>query len=204
MATAIFDRIRVIDVDTHISEPPDVFTDRVSKKWGDLVPHVVHDAKSGKDFWAIGSRFVMPTAVAAVAGYPKLLPDFPDTLADAIPGAYDARARLAHMDREGIYAQVLYPNLGGFGSGGFLRLKQPELMLECVRAYNDFLIEWCSVGPERLIPVCALPFWDVAQATREIERCAATGHKAVLFGSQPDAFGQPKLPDRHWDPIWAA
>ena len=46
------------------------------------------------------------------------------------------------MDREGIRAQVLYPNVGGFGSGRFLELKEPELMLECVRAYNDFLIDW--------------------------------------------------------------
>lgn len=204
MAPGLFDRIRVIDVDTHISEPPGVWTERVSKKWGDRVPHVVHDAKSGKDFWAIGSRYLMPTAVAAVAGYDKLLPDFPNTLADAVPGAYDAHARLAHMDREKIFAQVLYPNLGGFGSGGFLRLKEPELMLECVRAYNDFLIDWCSADAGRLIPVCALPFWDVAACAREIQRCAKTGHKAVLFGSQPDSFGQPKLPDPHWDPIWAA
>jgi predicted TIM-barrel fold metal-dependent hydrolase len=108
------------------------------------------------------------------------------------------------MDREKIFAQVLYPNLGGFGSGGFLRLKEPELMLECVRAYNDFLIDWCSADAGRLIPVCALPFWDVAACVAEIQRCAQTGHKAVLFGSQPDCFGQPKLPDPHWDPLWAA
>ena len=39
MAT-IFDRYPVIDVDTHVSEPPDVWTSRVSGKWGDRVPHV--------------------------------------------------------------------------------------------------------------------------------------------------------------------
>jgi predicted TIM-barrel fold metal-dependent hydrolase len=26
----------------------------------------------------------------------------------------------------------------------------------------------------------------------------------VLFGGQPQSFGQPALADRHWDPIWAA
>ncbi len=201
----LFDRYRVIDVDTHISEPHDVWTSRVSKKWGDLVPHVVRDPEgSGKDFWAIGDDLLQATAIAAVAEFDGLLPDHPDTLADAVPAAYDAKARLEHMDREGIYAQVLYPNVGGFGSGRFLDLKEPELMLECVRAYNDFLIDWCSADPKRLIPIMATPFWDVKASVREIERCARTGHRGVLFGSQPQAFGEPRLTDPHWDPIWAA
>ncbi len=36
----IFDRYKVIDVDTHVTEPADVWTSRVSAKWGDRVPHV--------------------------------------------------------------------------------------------------------------------------------------------------------------------
>jgi predicted TIM-barrel fold metal-dependent hydrolase len=202
---ALFDRYRVIDVDTHVSEPPDVWTARVSKKWGDLVPHVIRDPQGGpKDWWAVGDRLLMPVGVAAMAEFDGLLPDHPATLADAVPAAWDARARLAHLDREGLYAQVLYPNVGGFGSGGFLALEQPELMLECVRAYNDFLIEWCSADPARLLPIMATPFWDVPASVVEIERCAARGHRGVLFGSQPQAFGQPRLTDRHWDPVFAA
>ena len=51
----IFDRYQVVDTDTHISEPPDVWTARVSSKWGDLVPHVVRDPNGGpKDWWCIG------------------------------------------------------------------------------------------------------------------------------------------------------
>ena len=108
------------------------------------------------------------------------------------------------MDEEGIRAQVLYPNVGGFGSGRFLKLGEPELMLDCVRAYNDFLIEWTSEDPNRLIPIMATPFWDVDATVAEIERCAPLGHKGVLCCSQPDDFGQPSLRTRHWDPVWAA
>ncbi len=77
-------------------------------------------------------------------------------------------------------------------------------MLECVRAYNDFLAEWCSADPERLIPVMASPFWDVDAWVREIGRCALLGHKAVLACAQPQAWGEPLLADRHWDPVWSA
>ena len=99
---------------------------------------------------------------------------------------------------------VLYPNLGGFGSGGFLRLGEPELMLECVTAYNDFLVDWASADLNRLLPVMALPFWDVEASVKEIQRSAAKGHRAVLFGSRPETFGEPPLAHKHWDPIWAA
>jgi predicted TIM-barrel fold metal-dependent hydrolase len=124
---------------------------------------------------------------------------------DDIPAAsHDAKARLQLMDEEDIYAMVLYPNLGGFGSGGFIKLKEPELMLECVQAYNDFLVDWSSADPNRLLPVMALPFWDVEASVKEIERSAAKGHRAVLFGSRPEAFGELPLAHKHWDPVWAA
>jgi predicted TIM-barrel fold metal-dependent hydrolase len=166
------------------------------------VPHVKR--RGGTDLWHIGDKPIMPTGIGAMAGFDGLIPEFPKTLDEAVPAAYDPKARLEHMDREGIHAQVLYPNVGGFGSARFLDLAEPALMLECVQAYNDFLTEWCSVDPSRLVPIMATPFWDVDAALKEIERCAGTGHKGVLFGAQPQDFGQPHLVDRHWDPIWAA
>ncbi len=49
------------------------------------------------------------------------------------PGAYDANARLKYMDEMGIWAMVMYPNVGGFGAQQFLKLNDPELMLTCVQ-----------------------------------------------------------------------
>jgi hypothetical protein len=43
-----------IDADSHIIEPEDLFTSRVSAKWGDLVPHVRFDAEHEEDVWYIG------------------------------------------------------------------------------------------------------------------------------------------------------
>jgi predicted TIM-barrel fold metal-dependent hydrolase len=202
MSTDLFERHRVIDVDTHLTEPPDLWTSRVSSRWGSLVPHV--ERRQGEDLWVIGEKVVLKPGIATMAGFDGTVPEHPLTYDEFPAGAWQAEARLAHMDREAIYAQVLYPNLGGFGSQGFLRLKEPELMLACVRAYNDFLTEWTAPAPNRLLAVTALPFWDVAASVREIERCAALGHRAVLFPSQPHDFGQPALSSGHWDPVFAA
>lgn len=58
----------VIDVDTHIIEPPDLWTSRVSvEKWGDAVPHVVADPQSGVDLWVTGSTVLQPAAIASRA-----------------------------------------------------------------------------------------------------------------------------------------
>ncbi len=198
----LFDRHRVIDVDSHVSEPADVWTSRVASKWGDAIPHI--ENHEGKDVWCLGGEPLLPVGMTALAGYDGTLPDCPDTMEDIPAGAHLAEDRLAYLDQEGIDAQVLYPNVGGFGSTAFLKLKEPELMLECVRAYNDFLVEWASADPKRLIPVMATPFWDVEASVAEIERCAANGHRGVLFGSQPTDFGEPHLASTHWDPIWAA
>ncbi len=201
MANRIFDRIRAIDTDTHITEPADLWTSRVStKKWGDSVPNVKRVA--GRDVWFIGDKPCGSPGYTTMAGFNGSVPDAPKGYDDIPASSFDAHERLKHMDAEGIYAQVLYPNVGGFGSGGFLQLKEPELMLECVRAYNDFLIEWCSADPSRLVPVAAMPFWDVDECVKETERAVGMGHKAVLACSQPEAWGEPVLASKHWDPFW--
>ena len=196
--------IPIIDSDTHVTEPADLWTSRVASKWGDRIPHVKWDAESQTEVWFIGDQNLGPAAASASYGWKDNWPSVPPTLADAHPASYDAAERLKVMDASGIYAEVLYPNVGGFGSTVFLKSKDPELVLECVRAYNDFLIDWIQPAPERFVPVAALPFWDVPASVKEIERAASIGHRAVLFSGAPHEHGMPYLADRHWDPIWVA
>ena len=54
MPADLFERHRVIDVDTHLTEPPDVWTARVSSKWGDAVPHI--ERVGNEDVWMAGGN----------------------------------------------------------------------------------------------------------------------------------------------------
>ncbi len=193
----------IIDADAHLTEPPDVWTERVPSRYLDQVPHVVR-GDDGKDNWVLEGEPFYTIGATATAGWPEPFPDWPKTYEDCHPAAYDASARLAYMDEVGIWAQVLYPNVAGFGSQRFLRLRDDELKLICVRAYNDFLRDWASADPDRLITVMTTPFWDLDAAVAEIERCAATGHRGLLFTGEPWRFGLPHLGDHHWDRLWAA
>ena len=203
MATDLFDRFAVIDVDTHLTEPPDVWTARTPRSLHDKVPHI--ERVDGRDVWMCDGRRLGAPGYYSMAGHDGIIPlSIPDTFDDIDPSMYDPQARLEHMDREGIRAQVLYPNVGGFGNGYFLGLGDWELVAKCVRAYNDFLTDWTSVDPDRLVAVTALPFWDVDFTVAEIERCAEAGHRAVNFCNQPQDYDEPPIGHRHWDPVWAA
>ena len=202
MTEKMFNRYKVIDVDTHITEPAGVWTDRVASKWGNKVPHIRRI--EGRDMWFIGDTPAGGPGFYTMAGHDDTYPNVPMGYDDIPKASFDADARLALMDEEDIHGMVLYPNLGVFGSGGFLRLEEPALMLECVQAYNDFLVDWSSADSNRLLPVMALPFWDVEESVKEIQRSAAKGHRAVLFGSRPESFGAPPLAHTYWDPVWAA
>ena len=55
MGTAIKD-IPIIDVDTHVIEPYDLWTSRLASKWGDKAPQVRWDDTAQEDAWFIGGE----------------------------------------------------------------------------------------------------------------------------------------------------
>jgi len=192
----------LIDADSHVTEPPDVWTARVPSKFRGDVPYVEH--LDGMDTWVLQGKRLGPVGVTAPAGWPDFPAGYPPRFEDCHPAAADAHARLRYMDEAGIWAQVLYPNVGGFGSENFLALGDDLLKRLCVRSYNDFLLEWCAADPSRLLPVMATPFWDVRETVAEIERVAARGARGILFTGEPQCYGLPILGDPHWDPLWSA
>jgi predicted TIM-barrel fold metal-dependent hydrolase len=197
--------IRVIDTDTHIMEPADLWTSRISvKKWGDLVPHVKPDPVTGEEFWYFGDEKVWGAGRSAMAGWKEFPPSHPRGFHEVPANTIDPAERLHLMDDYGIWAQVLYPNVAGFGAGRYLGIREPELMLQCVQAYNDYLAEWGKYAPGRYIPVMALPFWDLDASIQEMERSAANGHRGIIFGSELEMYGVEPLLSPHWDRLWAA
>ena len=203
--TALAEKFRVIDTDTHIVEPYDLWTSRISTtKWGEKVPHVKHVKDEGEDFWFFNGERLGPAAGTSMAGWHEHAPKHPKTWNEVDPHSSDADLRLKKMDEYGIWAQVLYPNVAGFGAGQYLGLEDPELMLLCVQAYNDWIAEWASADRRRLLPQMALPFWDIELSVKEMDRATKLGHRGVIMGGQPEFFGQPKLTDPYWDPLWAS
>src|SRR3974390_2723472 len=173
----VYERYAVADVDSHIIEPPDLWTSRLSPRWGDLVPHVKYHERRGEDLWYVGDKKLYGVGAFAQAGWKEFPPSHPASLAEALPAAVDPKARLAYLDEHGIYYQLLYCNILGFHSHVFLTEMDPRLATECVQAYNDWLSEFASADPRRLIPMMMLPFWDIDASMREMRRAHEMGHK---------------------------
>jgi uncharacterized protein len=197
------EKYAVADVDSHVIEPPDLWTSRLPRRWADLAPHVAYDEKLGEDRWYVGDRRMFGVGAYAQGGYGEWPPAHPRSIQQVHPGGYDPKARLENMDRVGVYYQLLYGNILGFHSHAFLDMDR-EFSNDCVRAYNDFQTEFCSADPVRLIPLTMLPFWDVEASLKEIYRCRELGHRGIVFGAEFEKIGLPRLSDMHWDPLFRA
>jgi uncharacterized protein len=193
--------IRIIDCDTHVSEPIDLWTSRIGRKWGDKAPRTVRDEQD-REFWMIGDKRLVGSGQLATAGWPATAPAYPPSLDKADPASWEPNHRLQRMDEYGLYAQVLYPNILAFYMPVFFKEVDLELTLDCVRAYNDFLVDFCSTDTKRLIPLMMLPFWDVDLSIEEMKRCERNGHRGIVFANRFDRIGLPELWNEHWTPIF--
>lgn len=196
-------QIRVVDADTHLTEPPDLWTARLPTRFRDDAPAVRYHEPTSTWRWVIGDRWCSLVGNYSLAGWPELPPSCPPTLDDANPACYDAAARVAHMDDYGVYAQVLYPNVIAFEGHAFMALADEALKLACVRTYNDYQAEFASVAPERFVCLAMLPFWDLDESIRELRRCDALGHRGVVWAATFEKHGLPTFSDPHWDPLYA-
>jgi predicted TIM-barrel fold metal-dependent hydrolase len=220
---------RIISVDDHVVEPPDLWTSRVPARFSDRVPRIVRqkirfvgdgaggtgavgwvedDAGDWCDVWHyddLVSPFMM---LSAAVGFEEL--GFSVTTFDQIrPGAWIQAERLADMAANHTDAAVCFPNtLPRFCGQAFYERADRELAGLCVTAYNDWMIdEWCAGDAKgRLIPLTMVPLWDPEAAAAEIRRCAAKGSHAVTFPENPHPLGLPSIHDkaRFWDPFFQA
>src|SRR5438270_5959713 len=148
----IVDRIPVIDADSHLTETPGVWVDRLPKRYLDIAPRVV-TTRSGREVWLIGDKMVQGAAATSAAGGAEYWPDYPKTLAEVDPAAYDANARATRLDEYGIRAQVLYPNLLAFNLFEFFEVGDEAFRLACIQAYNDYQTEFSAAAPGRFVPI---------------------------------------------------
>lgn len=197
---SLTDRVQVIDVDSHLTEPPDLWTERLPKRFGSQVPHVRFDEKLGMERWYVGDRRLPAVGAHSYAGWTEYPPSPPPTMAEVDPASWDPKQRAARMREYGISRQLLYPNLLGFYGNVFAEL-EPELAFGIVSAYNDYQSWFAEEGDDLFVPLTCLPYWDTGAAVTELERCHAMGHRGLVLGLDYSRVGVPPLRDPYWAPV---
>ncbi|MCD9624857.1 amidohydrolase family protein [Rhabdothermincola salaria] len=213
---------RIISVDDHVVEPPNLWLDRLPAKYQDRAPRVVREKvrmslvggytfETGVpdgvecDVWYYDDLKYPFTRLSAAVGA-EVVKNEPTTFDQIRKGCYDQEARLADMDANHVEASICFPNiLPRFCGQTFLERDDKELALLCVKAYNDWMIEeWCAgPGKDRLIPLTMIPLWDVDLAVAEVRRCADLGSHNITFSENPVPLGLPSVHSGHWDPLFA-
>lgn len=219
---------KIISVDDHVVEPPNVWQDRLPKKYADVAPRIVRAPVGSITF--VGGKFTPVVGnpgdgpdvdwwfyedlrrpllrLDASVGYDRDEVDLRAvTYDDMRPGAWQVGPRLEDMDANWIEASLCFPTFPRFCGQTFLEAKDRELAELCVRAYNDWMIEeWSAPSGGRLIPLTIVPLWDAERAAAEVRRSADRGVRAVCFSEIPPFLGLPSIHDesRFWDPFFAA
>jgi predicted TIM-barrel fold metal-dependent hydrolase len=107
---------------------------------------------------------------------------------------------LDHVDKS-----LAFPTFPRFCGQTFYEAKDRETALECVYAYNNWMIEeWCGDSGGRLLPLQIIPLWDAELAAAEVRRNSARGCHAVCFSEIPTHLGLPSIHSGAWDPFFAA
>jgi predicted TIM-barrel fold metal-dependent hydrolase len=212
--TGALEGLKVVDADTHISEWRDLWTSRVPASMKTKVPHVVKD-DNGIEMWMFNDDDLLhrPAGASSVIRKDGTKQTFWElsswdiqsgmSLDDVAAGSYDVDERLKVMDAMGVYAQIAYPNIAGFGANRLAQIEDKDLALQIVSIYNDAVGEFQANSKGRVFPMMLVPFWDVQAAAKEVERCATElDLRGITMCSEPQAGGLPDLLDEHWNPLW--
>src|SRR5438445_176730 len=200
----------VVDVDSHVYEPPMIWEDYVAREERPAVRAAFwHEVDAGGlETTILNGR---PVRALERSGIPRRACWRPGMTIDSIgalepdvrhpvcPGAADAGERLRDMDAMGIDRAFLFPTLF---AEHFPLVENPDAARVLARAYNDWLLDFASADPRRLLPVAILPLQSASFAVAEAERVERRGCKAAFI--RP-SFLQGRFPSHPpYQPVWKA
>ena len=121
-----------ISVDDHVQEVPNLWIDRLKKKFGDRVPHLA-TTKDGSEQWFLDGQLLLDGRTARAGALMADRNEDPKRWADVPGPAFTPTERLKAMDAAGIDYSVLYPTVAGLAGETFGRLQDSELEIACVQ-----------------------------------------------------------------------
>jgi len=195
------DRYLVISSDTHAGPPAQRYREYLDPKYLDAF-----DADQELHLQMVAAR-------RQVAQADNFEADWEEETGDGGKKAsWDSTARNEELDREGIVAEVIFPDADVLGGGASAPFDaglassgdlDGELVMAGARAHNRWLAELCSESPERRCGVATVPILhDVDEALNEITRIANDGFRALMI---PTLWGsKPAYNDPCYDRVWAA
>jgi predicted TIM-barrel fold metal-dependent hydrolase len=184
--------------DSHFLEPADL--------WHQIMPKALADRMPRTEMISEDEERVTVDGKSFTRSLPKIMKVKGETgetiteMSHRPAGARDPRLRLADLDGEGIWAEVMYQSIGLWSA----LIEDPQLIREAAHAENEWLVsEIQAIAPDRLVPAALMPMLDPHDAVAELVHAAEIGlHLVSLPTGNPP--GTRDWNDESWDPLWAA
>jgi uncharacterized protein len=202
----IFEGIKIVDCDTHFTEPADLWTSHAPAGMKDKMPRV--ERIDNADQWFVGDRHFGSIGGNVIAkDRNKLLGRLAFQNYDQIdPGSYEVAPRLAAMDAMGVWGQICFQNGGVTQVGSLLGLNDEPLAIAITEIYNDACKERMDASDGRINCMGTLPYWDKDIMNREMRRIADLGLKGITLPDRPERIDSSSGyvgPDGKISPFWA-
>jgi predicted TIM-barrel fold metal-dependent hydrolase len=200
-----------ISADSHIVEPPDLFTSRITGRLNESAPRVI--IKDGVEWWTADGDVALPVFFPARAGdrfempsktrddYSPVPPghDRSTFASDVRVGAYRPEEWLRDNAEDGVLGGVISPSMTIM----FLSMiRDHELMNAVGRAYSDWALEFASDHPGRMRVLGLLNLDDIDAAVAELTRLKEKGAAGALIAVKPPEDRPYSGEEYH--PLWAA
>ena len=180
----------LISADSHVQEPLDLWTTHLP----------AHLRAAGPRVEARGEAWCILVEDTVVRRLPSLAsPTGEDRAATLFSrGASDPDTRLRDLDTDGVWGDVIYPNLAFFCC---FHIRRPELQVAVARLYNDWVADQFIGASDRFAPIALLPILDLDASLLELARVRRRGFRGVLLPAHIDAR---PYNDPVYERLWAA
>ncbi len=186
----LFEGIKIVDCDTHFTEPKDLWTANAPAGLKDKMPHVRRIDNA--DQWYVGDKHFGSIGGNVIAkDKNKLLGKLAFQNYDQIDaGSYEVGARLEAMDAMGIWAQICFQNGGVTQAGSLVALNDEPLAVTITQIYNDACADRMKMSGGRINCMATLPYWDKNLMIAEMRRIADLGIKGITLPDRPERLSE--------------
>ncbi|MEJ6009508.1 amidohydrolase family protein [Novosphingobium aquae] len=186
----LFEGIKIVDCDTHFTEPADLWVDNAPAGMKAKMPHVERIGEAdkwvcnGRDFGSLGGNVIAKDKNKLLG---KLAFQRYEQIA---PGSYDLKERLKDMDDMGIWGHICFQNGGVTQAGSLVALEDDALAMAIIEIYNDACKDRMDASGGRVNCMATLPYWDKTLMNAEMRRVADLGIKGVVLPDRPERLSE--------------
>jgi len=172
----------IYSADSHITEPPGCYVDRIDPAFREQAPYMHHDDTSGDLFVIPGMSKPVPMGLVAAAGKPaEEITVLGVNFDELHRGGWDPEARIPEQDRDGVAGEIIYPTVGMV----LCNHKDLDYKHACMEAYNLWIAEYCDPHPDRLFGIGQTAMRTPDEGIADLHRIKELGLRGVMMPGLP-------------------